>query len=170
MGLFFEFDRVDAFTVGAVGQPGQRTFLLQTRADGQRVTIKCEKQQAAAIAQYLRRVLSDLPPPSDRPMPAAMELAEPVEPVFVLGPIGLGYDRDGDRVLVQLEEMVDVDAEGEPEPEQVEDRGHLRVFLNRSQASAFCDHCDSIVAAGRPTCRWCGGPMDPEGHACPRMN
>ena len=24
MGVFYEFDEVDAFTVGAVGQPGQR--------------------------------------------------------------------------------------------------------------------------------------------------
>ena len=69
--------------------------------------MKCEKQQAAAIADYLRKVMSDLPSPADQPLPAAMELAEPVDPAFVLGPIGLGYDRDNDRVLVQLEEVVD---------------------------------------------------------------
>ena len=54
MGVFFEFDDVDAFTVGTVGRPGERTFFLQARGNGQRVTLKCEKQQAAAIAQYLR--------------------------------------------------------------------------------------------------------------------
>ena len=97
MGVFYEFDEVDAFTVGAVGQPGQRVFLLQARRGATRVTVKCEKQQAAAIADYLRKVMSDLPPPADQPLPAAMELAEPVEPAFVLGPIGLGYDRDNDR-------------------------------------------------------------------------
>ena len=69
-----------------------------------------------------------------------MELAEPVDPAFVLGPIGLGYDRDNDRVLVQLEEVVPVDEEGEPDPEAVEDRGHVRVFLTRGQAAAFCSH------------------------------
>jgi hypothetical protein len=26
------------------------------------------------------------------------------------------------------------------------------------------------VAAGRPNCRWCGFPIDPDGHPCPRMN
>jgi uncharacterized repeat protein (TIGR03847 family) len=114
--------------------------------------------------------MSDLPSPADQPLPAAMELAEPVEPVFVLGPIGLGYDRDNDRVLVQLEEVVPVDEEGEPDPEAVEDRGHLRVFLTRGQAAALCNHTDSIVAAGRPACQWCGNPIDPDGHACPRMN
>ena len=76
MGVFYEFDEVDAFTVGAIGQPGQRTFLLQARRGTTRVTVKCEKQQAAAIADYLRKVMSDLPSPADQPLPAAMELAE----------------------------------------------------------------------------------------------
>ena len=170
MGVFYEFDEVDAFTVGAIGQPGQRTFLLQARRGTTRVTVKCEKQQAAAIADYLRKVMSDLPSPADQPLPAAMELAEPVDPAFVLGPIGLGYDRDNDRVLVQLEEVVPVDEEGEPDPDAVEDRGHLRVFLTRGQAAALCSHTESIVAAGRPPCQWCGNPLDPDGHICPRMN
>ena len=63
MSIFFEFDDVDAFTTGTVGVPGNRTFYMQVRAEGQWVTIKCEKQQTAAIVQYLRKVLSDLPPP-----------------------------------------------------------------------------------------------------------
>ena len=32
MGISFDFDDVDAFTVGTVGRPGQRTFLLQARS------------------------------------------------------------------------------------------------------------------------------------------
>ena len=170
MGVFYEFDEVDAFTVGALGSPGQREFYLQARPGSTRVTVKCEKQQAAAIADYLRRVLSDLPAPGDKPLPGALELASPVDAAFVLGPVGLGYDRSNDRVLIQLEEIVPVDEEGEADPEAVEDRGHLRVFLTRSQAMAFCEHSESVVAAGRPTCRFCGGPMDPDGHPCPRMN
>ena len=51
MGLSYEFDAVDAFTVGTVGRPGQRTFFLQARHAGERVTVKCEKQQAAAMAE-----------------------------------------------------------------------------------------------------------------------
>lgn len=167
MSVFLEFDEVDAFTVGTVGEPGQRTFFLQARGGGRRVTVKCEKQQAAAIAQYLRRVLSDLPPPEDRPMPGALELAEPVDAVFVLGPIGLGYDRSADRVLIQLEELGDVDEEGEPVDD---DRGHVRLYVSRGQAAAFCDHADEVIEAGRPPCQWCGFPIDPDGHACPRMN
>lgn len=170
MGVFYEFDEVDSFTVGAMGQPGQRTFYLQARRGPTRVSIKCEKQQASAISEYLRKVLSDLPVPADTPRPVAMDLAAPFDAAFVLGPIGLGYDRENDRVLVQMEEVVPVDEDGESDPELAADRGHVRVFLTRGQAHAFCEHADLVVAAGRPPCTWCGLPLDPEGHACPRMN
>ena len=169
MTVFYEFEEVDAFTVGTVGRPGERTFYLQVRADGSRVTVKCEKQQAAAIVQYVRRVLNDLPPAEDRPMPGALELAEPVDPVFVLGPIGLGYDRSADRLLVQLEEIGEVDEES-GEVVDDEGRGHIRLYVSRGQAVAFCDHAQRVIEAGRPDCQWCGNPMDPDGHACPRLN
>ena len=168
MSVFYEFDEVSAFTVGTVGRPGERIFLQQARADGQRVTVKCEKQQTAAIVQYLRRVLADLPPAEDRPMSGALELRDPLDAAFVLGPIGLGYDRSNDRVLIQLEEVSEVDEEGEPV--ENDDRGHVRLYLSRGQAAAFCDQADSVVEAGRPACQWCAFPMDPDGHDCPRMN
>jgi uncharacterized repeat protein (TIGR03847 family) len=178
MSVFYEFDEVDSFSAAAIGEPGSRVFYLHARAGAQRVTVKCEKQQVTAISQYLRRVLSDLPPPEDRPLPGAVELGDQSElssQAFVLGPIGLGYDRGNDRVLVQLEELLaaDADADDDEEAEDVEppaDRGHIRLYVTRSQAAAFCDHADEIVAAGRPTCMWCGFPIDPDGHPCPRMN
>jgi uncharacterized repeat protein (TIGR03847 family) len=169
MSVYYDFDEVDAFTVGALGQPGSRVFFLQARRGTTWVTVKCEKQQASAIADYLRRVLNDLPDPTEKPVPAAMELAAPVDTAFVLGPVGLGYDRATDRVLVQLEEVIELDEEGEAVDEDA-DRGHLRVFLTRSQAAAFCEHTNAVVSAGRPACRWCTQPINPEGHACPRMN
>ncbi len=165
--IFYEFEGVDTFTTGAVGRPGARTFFLQARQDRTRVAVKCEKQQVAAIAQHLRRVLNDLPPPEDRPVPAALELVEPVEQAFVLGAIGLGYDRSSDRLVVQLEEMILVDEDGDELPGS---DGRVRLYVTRGQAAAFCDHADRIVAAGRPDCRWCGLPIDPDGHPCPRMN
>lgn len=169
MSVYFDFDEVDAFTVGALGEPGARAFYLQARRGTQRVTVKCEKQQASAISDYLRRVLNDLPAPTEKPIAAAMELATPVEAVFVLGPVGLGYDRSTDMVLVQLEEVIAVDEEGEALDEDP-DRGHVRVFLTRNQAHALCNHAEAIVAAGRPACIWCANPINPDGHLCVRMN
>ncbi len=133
------------------------TFFLQARAGDQRVTVKCEKQQVAAIvavpAQGARAI-------SRRPRiarcPVRSSSATPLDPMFVLGPIGLGYDRANDRVLVQLEELGEVDDEGEPLDERSGSRPALR--SRRGQAHAFCDHADSVVAAGRPTCQWCSSP------------
>lgn len=159
-----EFDDVDAFTVGTIGRPGQRVFFLQTRVDGRRFTVRCEKQQVAAIAEHLRTVLHDLPPADDRPLPGALELVTPIEPLFVLGTVGLGYERARDRILVQLEPV--------PADDDVDDEDRLviRVWLTRAQADVFCDHADTVVAAGRPPCMWCGLPIDPDLHVCPRMN
>jgi uncharacterized repeat protein (TIGR03847 family) len=167
VSVFYEFEDVDAFTTGAIGEPGARTFYLQARHGRQRVAVKCEKQQVSAIVQYLERVLNDLPPPDDRPMAPALELIEPIEQVFVLGPIGLGYDRATDRLIVQLEEMVRVDEDGE---ELEGHDGHIRLYVTRGQAMSFCEHAQRVVAAGRPECQWCHLPIDPDGHACPRMN
>jgi uncharacterized repeat protein (TIGR03847 family) len=182
MSAFYEFEEVDAFTTGAVGRPGARVFYLQARAGKQRISVKCEKQQVGAIVQYLRRVLSDLPPPDDRPMATNLELADPAESLFVLGPIGLGYDRGNDRLVVQLEEMIpsdvlddDDESDDEVDLDDTDDdetptRGHVRLYVSRNQAAAFCDHAERVIAAGRPDCQWCGLPIDPDGHPCPRMN
>lgn len=165
-------DHVDTFTAGAVGKPGRREFFLQVRTGAERINVKCEKQQAAALAQYLRRLLNDLPPAADRPLDGAMQMTPPDSVAFVLGPIGLAYERDRDRFLVQLEEFGpddgDADSEGDATPDP--DRPCVRLFLSRAQATAFVEHTEAVVAAGRPTCMWCSGPIDPDGHPCPRMN
>lgn len=161
---------VDAFTTGTVGRPGQRTFFLQARTGTQVVTVKCEKAQVAALAQYLDKVLADLPVPEDRPMAEQLALRTPVETAFVLGPIAVGLDPRDDRVVLQLEELVPTDEEGEPDPVAEAVKATLRVQLTRGQARAFCDHAEEVVQAGRPSCRFCGHPMDPDGHICPRMN
>jgi len=182
MSVYYEFEDVDLFTTGALGEPGQRTFYLQAQSGRQRVAVKCEKQQVAAIVQYLRRVLNDLPPAEDRPLDNTLHLRQPVDQAFVLGPIGLGYDRSSDRLVVQLEEIgsdVEVeDADDETlaaieaarEALGASGDGRVRLYVTRGQAQAFCDHADAVIAAGRPDCQWCGLPIDPDGHTCPRMN
>ena len=175
MTVYRDFDTPDAFTTAALGRPGQRVFLIQVRGEGEVVTLKCEKQQVAAIAHFVRELLADLPD-GDMPLPDALDLiplphgtgAGDAAFDFVVGPIGVAYDRDLDRVVVQLDEMVPLDENGEPDPDVV--AGRVRGLITRGQALAFCDHADDVVAAGRPNCRWCGFPIDPDGHPCPRMN
>ncbi len=160
---------VDTFTTGTIGRPGQRTFFLQVRADGQFFSVKCEKLQVAAIARFLTGVLQDLPPAEDRPVPAAMTLVPPGSPAFVLGGIALGYDQRADRLVLELTELGDQDEDDDLEDAD-DDLGRLRISITRGQALAFCELAEASVAAGRPLCQWCNLPIDPDGHPCPRMN
>lgn len=179
MSVFIEFDDVDDFSPAAIGEPGSRVFYVLARSGTERVAVRCEKQQVTAIAAYLRHVLSDLPPVEDRPVGSPARISTDPDTSFVLGPIGLGYDRRNDRLLVQLEEFVgepagdDDDAGGDDLGLGLDDgpeRGHIRFYVTRSQASVFCDRAEELVAAGRPICQWCSLPIDPDGHPCPRMN
>jgi uncharacterized repeat protein (TIGR03847 family) len=166
MSVFFEFDSTDAFTTGALGEPGKRTFVLQLRAEGQRITIKCEKEQVAAMSEYLRKLLADAPDVSNGPINEAMQLSMPIEPEFVLGTVGLAYDNTRDRLVIQLDE-IEVDAESEMVEQDI---SRIRALITRGQAAAFCKRADEIVSSGRPTCVFCGRPINKDGHLCPRMN
>src|SRR5918911_1512081 len=61
MATDFDLPAVARFTAGAIGEPGQRVFYLQATAGGQVVTLRCEKTQVAALAQYFAELLADLP-------------------------------------------------------------------------------------------------------------
>jgi len=156
---------------GAVGEPGQRVFYLQAQGPFGTHTVKCEKGQVAALAEHLERLLSDLPAIGTTSLVATdLQSSWPeLEPRFVLGTIGLAYDADSDRVVVVLEEVAGPDEDEDDDMAAVE-RDGLRLEITRSVASVFCARAKEIVAAGRPSCRWCGRPMDVDGHPCPRMN
>jgi uncharacterized repeat protein (TIGR03847 family) len=153
---------------GAVGEPGQRVFYLQAQGPLGTQTVKCEKGQVLALAEHLEQLLADLPAIGATGLvPEFVPAWEP--PRFVLGTIGLAYDADTDRVVVLLEEVAVVDDDDDEEPIDV-DRDGLRLEITRNVASVFCARAKEIVAAGRPSCRWCGRPVNPDGHPCPRMN
>jgi uncharacterized repeat protein (TIGR03847 family) len=166
----FELTELDGFSAGAVGLPGERTFYLQATSSLGDVWFKCEKQQVAALAEYFRRLMVDLPQPVvARVAPFGAPETED-DAAFVLGTIGVGYETDRDRVVLVLDEIVPVGEDGEPDPDAVVNQGRARLYLTRDQVMAFIGAADDAVAGGRPTCRWCGLPMNVEGHHCPRMN
>jgi uncharacterized repeat protein (TIGR03847 family) len=168
----FDLGEIDAFTTGTVGPPGERVFYLQARDGRVVVTFKCEKQQVAVLGSSLERLLADLPSPTDGPLPTALELVDPLEPAWVVGQMTLAFDPGRDRFVLELWELVpeDVEREGEEGDDEGADRSRARLLLSRGQARAFARHAERVVAAGRPACRFCGGPIDADGHACPRMN
>ncbi len=158
----FDLPAPDVFTAGTVGPPGQRIFYLQARDGALSVTVRCEKQQVAALADYFAGLLDDLEPSPYSVSAGDLRLVEPFEEIWTVGPIGVAYDEPGDRIVVVLEELVD--------EEETDEGASLRVRLDRGQVSAFVAYARNLVSAGRPPCRFCGLPLDPDGHACPRMN
>ena len=158
MSESYELLDVDKLTVGAVGEPGQRLFLLQARAGAAVVTLKVEKVQVAALAAHLGTVLQSLPQPG--PLPEDLDLDEPAEPEWVVGSLAASYDEVLDRLLLVAEEAV---PDGE-EPAEA------RFSLTREQVAAVAIHGTRLVEAGRPPCPLCGYPLDQRGHDCPRTN
>ena len=149
------------FTAGTIGPPGRRVFYLQAQDAGVVSSVRLEKQQVAALAEYLAGMLHDLPAPS--PVTPAPDLVEPVVAEWTVGNIGVAYDNDLDRIVIVAEELV-------PDEVDDEDGARLRVILTRAQVRAFIEKAGELMAGGRPPCRLCGAPMDPAGHACPRAN
>jgi uncharacterized repeat protein (TIGR03847 family) len=161
-----DLESVDAFTAGTVGEPGARTFLLQARAGTVQVTIKCEKQQVAALAEYLQGVLADLPEVDASTEPVDLALLPPVDPEWVAGTLSVAYDDVADRIVILVEEAGAVDEDGDPLDDDLDS---LRVRLTRAQVTALVPHAVDLVEGGRPPCEICGHPKGPD-HACPRTN
>ena len=161
----FDLPDLDRFTAGAVGPPGQRVFYLQAMAGSEVVTLRLEKQQVAALAQYLAELLHDLPAPADDEVPTELELVEPVQERWIVGQLGVVFDESRDRMVVRADELVAEDDESDEVS-----AGMARFALTRGQVQAFVVRAASLVSSGRPPCPLCGRPIDPEGHMCIKTN
>jgi uncharacterized repeat protein (TIGR03847 family) len=174
MNESFEMLAPDYFTTGAIGEPGQRVFYLQGRQARTVVTLKVEKEQISALADYVAGLLAKLPEAGSAG--TDLPLLEPVEPAWAVGALGLGYDESSDRVVVVAneatvrdEEEEDESTEGQEAEEETEG-ATARFLITRAQAASFVDRARALVKAGRPLCPMCSQPKDPAGHVCPRSN
>jgi uncharacterized repeat protein (TIGR03847 family) len=153
----FEFPEAEVFWPGAEGAPGQRVFFLVGGSGGELAFLRCEKQQVAALGEYLRALLDDLQPEVE-PAEGHGDLL-PLPFRWTIGAIGVAYDEPENRIVVVLEELTD-----EEKP------ATARFSFSCAQAAAFADYALDLVKRGRPDCRFCGQPAGDEGHVCPRMN
>jgi uncharacterized repeat protein (TIGR03847 family) len=174
------FDPPERFVAGTVGQPGDRTFYLQASGGGRTVSVALEKAQVSVLAERLeelleevrRRGVGEVP----RTAPAELEdtapLDSPVEEEFRVGSMGLAWDTDEGKVVVEALAQPETEADAEVEPMSEADEGPdvLRVVLDAAQVRAFVRRAQRVVAAGRPPCPLCSLPLDPQGHVCPRQN
>lgn len=174
MSESYEFREVTHFTAGAEGEPGQRVFYLQVGDAGGHISVRLEKQQVRALAQFLKSVLDDLPAPPTSELDA-VPLREPALAEWVVGQIAVGVAEADAEVVLVVDELVPDDEEDDEEEEldlfeTPPDGARIRAHINVTQAAQFIATSDELMTKGRPPCRLCGQPLDPTGHACPRLN
>ncbi|MGX1853159.1 DUF3090 domain-containing protein [Streptomyces sp. NBC_01456] len=185
----FFYDAPDRFVAGTVGLPGRRSFYLQATAAGRTTSVALEKTQVAALAERIDELLDEVVRRSggNAPVPAvspaeladAAPLETPVEEEFRVGTMALAWDGEDERMIVEAQALVELDADDDEELADAEERllqddengpPMLRVRLTGTMARAFAKRALEVVNAGRPPCPLCSLPLDPEGHVCPRQN
>jgi uncharacterized repeat protein (TIGR03847 family) len=166
---------VDRITADAVGEPGMRVFYLQAEVGGETITLLVEKQQVQLLASSVLELVGELPSVEEADE-AQMALREPLEPRWRVGRLSIGFDPDRDLFMLEIEEFRPEDdeetEEGLADPRSLMDHEpeSLRLWATRAQMLALSQHGTEVADRGRPTCQFCGNPMDPEGHTCPAMN
>ncbi|WP_420640842.1 DUF3090 family protein [Candidatus Leptofilum sp.] len=164
MASHIELNPATQITVGTVGPPGQRTFYLQGSRGSQTISLTIEKEQARMLAESFDALIEDLaqkyPIAEEAPVWTDMRLREPVEALFRVGNIGIGYNEESNQVVLVAYELV-----GEEEAPNV-----VSYWISRVQVQALVKHAYDVVKAGRPICGNCGKPIDASGHFCPNRN
>lgn len=182
--LVHRFDHPERFVAGTVGPPGQRTFFLQARSGSRLISIALEKQQVAALAERIDDLLDGLidaagaqgviPAVAPRALDDSEPLEQPIEEEFRAGTMTLAWNPEDAIVVIEVypfteaavvsPEQLGEDLE-EPEPDEL-----LVVVLSPAAARAFAHRAERVIEAGRPSCPFCGLPVDPDGHLCVRAN
>jgi uncharacterized repeat protein (TIGR03847 family) len=182
--LVHGFDPPERFVAGTVGPPGQRTFFLQARSGTRVTSVSLEKQQVQALSERIDELLDEVMSSgtNDQIIPAVAPVAledsepleQPIEEEFRAGTMTLSWDPQDERIVVEVfpyteaavvsPDQVDEDFE-EPDPEEL-----FLVRISAAMARAFVQRTAQVLEAGRPSCPFCGNPIDPDGHLCVRAN
>ncbi len=140
---------VTHITTDALGQPGKRVFYLQGWQEERTLTLIVEKIHIQTLAVGFEQFLSEI---QDR-FPAIaeasadyveekMRITPPVDPLFRVGELGLGYDIEQDMVILIAREIALEEAD--PEESSV-----VRFWCTRSQIRSMCHWGMEVAARGR---------------------
>ena len=162
---------VTHITADAIGPPGKRVFYFQGHKDARTITLITEKFQVQSLSigieQFLAEIgekFPDLAEANHDYVEDNMHINPPVDPVYRVGELALGYDVEEDLVILVTKEILT--EEQDPEEARV-----IRFWCSRDQIRALAHWGLEVVARGRPLCPQCGAPMDSEEtHFCPKKN
>lgn len=167
-----ELNPVTHITVDAIGQPGERVFYMQGKNNNQVITLLVEKFQIQTLALAVENLMSelqektpDLADASPTYKEEEMTLDPPLDPLFRVGELSLGYD-PGLDLMVLIAKEVPVDIENPDEEELSE----VRFWCTRSQLWAMGRWSIEIASRGRPVWPSTGEPILPPGEFSPKNN
>jgi len=156
-----EFNNVTGLRAEALGEPGKRTFRILVDSGESTAVLWLEKEQlfqlALASDQLLATLTDEDKAAATAPAPAT-EFQPPTHLDFKIGKMVLGHERSTGRIIIDAHEEDD------------EESPVLKVSLEQGQIEEFSEEAMRVCAAGRPLCPLCGGPIDPTGHICARVN
>lgn len=165
MSPSFDLDPVEWITASSIGPPGNRTFYLRARKDGEYVALVVEKSQIRSFADLAQRLLADAGVtivPDD--VDSALELHGPVQPAWRAGQMSLGTDEAAEIFVLEAVELVTLEPGTDPESIAADDiePATARFVMNREQMTAMTAFAAFAVEhGGRERCQVCEGLRDP---------
>lgn len=165
--LMHRYETPDRFVAGTVGAPGERTFFLQAREGNRLTSVSLEKEQVSVLAERVQQLLTQIEQDRGVTVPADADtdrspLDQPIEEEFRVGTMTLAWDDDSATLTIEAFAVT--------ENEDDEASDCLVVGLAPADAVGFARRAETVVSAGRDQCPFCGGPIDANGHICPRAN
>ena len=166
---------VDNVVAESLGKPGERTFKVTAESRRGRAVVWMEKEQLFQVALAIRQFAAATEQPTDpeRYHPEMPAPPVPIEIEFRAAGMSLRHDRSTDIFTVEAAN-VDPEAEreagGEAETDEEEPTVAVQFSFSRPNGVKLSEQAMEVCAAGRPRCQLCGGPIDPEGHVCPKKN
>ncbi len=156
-----EFTNTSRLEPDAVGEPGRRMFRILADSESSSAVLWIEKEHLLELAMGIQQLMATLPETdADGYIPPEREAPGLTRLDFRIGKLALGHDSRNGLFLIDAYNMEDAPGE---EPT-------VRVWADRAQLEDFAESAIQVCAAGRPLCPLCGRAIDPDGHACPRVN
>jgi len=163
--LEHRYDTPTRFVAGTVGEPGERTFFLQAREGNRLTSVSLEKEQVAVLAERVESLVEqalDKPASELDSSQDSAPLDQPIEEEFKVGTLTLVWEEAIASVVIEAFALTE---DEDDEADEV-----LIVQLSAGAALGFALRARTVVSAGREQCPFCGGPIEPTGHLCPRAN
>lgn len=160
-------------TVDAIGQPGERVFYLQGRSPEQSITLLVEKFQIQTLALAIENLMFDLEEKEPGLAKASpffneeeMILEPPMDPLFRVGELSLGYQPEQDLLILIAKEATAA-LEGTDSEDNLSE---VRFWCTRSQLWALGRWGIELASRGRPIWPSTGEPILPPGQFSPKNN